>query len=52
MFETWYKMASLLQAGLDVSAVITHALRVDAYEEGFELMRSGQSCKVLLDWSR
>jgi threonine 3-dehydrogenase len=49
MFETWYKMASMLQSGLDVRPVITHRLR--DYLEGFEIMNSGQSGKIILDWS-
>jgi len=52
MFETWYKMASLLQSGLDVSPLITHSLQAEEYLEAFELMGSGQTGKVLLDWSR
>jgi threonine 3-dehydrogenase len=51
MFETWYKMASMLQSGLDISPVITHRLGVDDYREGFETMASGQSGKVILDWT-
>lgn len=51
MFETWYKMASMLQSGLDVSKAITHRLAIDDFEEGFEIMRSGQSSKVILDWT-
>ncbi len=51
MFETWYKMASLLESGLDISPVITHHFKVDDYQQGFEIMRSGQSGKVILDWS-
>jgi threonine 3-dehydrogenase len=51
MFETWYKMASLIQSGLDLSPIITHRLRVDDFEQGFEIMGSGQSGKVVLDWS-
>ena len=51
MFETWYKMASLLQSGLDVSPVITHHLGIGDYLEGFETMGSGRSGKVILDWS-
>jgi threonine 3-dehydrogenase len=50
MFETWYKMAAMLQSGLDVSPVITHRLPVEAYREGFEIMGSGRSGKVILDW--
>ena len=52
MFETWYKMASMLQSGLDISPVITHRLAVDDYREGFETMASGHSGKVILDWNR
>jgi len=50
MFETWYKMASMLQSGLDVSPVITHQMPVDRFQEGFDVMRSGQSGKVVLGW--
>jgi len=50
MFETWYKMVSLLQSGLDLGPIITHQLPVDSFAEGFEIMGSGQSGKVLLDW--
>jgi threonine 3-dehydrogenase len=51
MFETWYKMASMLQSGLNVRPVITHRLSVRDYAEGFEIMNSGKSGKVTLDWS-
>ncbi len=51
MFETWYKMASLLQSGLDLSPVITHHFGINDYIEGFETMSSGRSGKVILDWS-
>ncbi len=51
MFETWYKMIALLQNGLDVSKIITHSFSADDFEVGFETMRSGQSGKVILDWS-
>ena len=50
MFETWYKMATMLQGDLDISAVITHRFQVDQYQEAFEVMRLGQSGKVLLEW--
>ncbi|BBO56731.1 L-threonine 3-dehydrogenase [Cobetia sp. AM6] len=50
MFETWYKMASLIQSGLDLSPIITHRLGVADFQEGFEIMGSGQSGKVVLDW--
>ncbi len=50
MFETWYKMTSMLQSGLDISAVVTHRLPVDDFLEGFKAMREGTSGKVVLDW--
>ena len=51
MFETWYKMASLLHSGLDISPVITHHLPATDYLEGFRTMGSGRSGKVILDWT-
>lgn len=51
MFETWYKMVSLLQSGLDISPIITHRFPVDEFQTGFDIMRSGQSGKVILDWA-
>ncbi|MDT7526463.1 MULTISPECIES: L-threonine 3-dehydrogenase [Pseudidiomarina] len=51
MFETWYKMASLLQSGLDLSPILTHSLPVADFQQGFDIMTSGQSGKVILDWS-
>jgi threonine 3-dehydrogenase len=50
MFETWYKMTVFLQSGLDLMPVITHRFAVEEYEKGFEVMRSGQSGKVILNW--
>ncbi len=50
MFETWYKMASMLQSGLDISPIITHHLPITDYQRGFEIMNSGRSGKVILDW--
>jgi threonine 3-dehydrogenase len=44
-------MVSMLQSGLDVSPILTHRLPIDEYQQGFEIMRSGQSGKVVLDWS-
>jgi threonine 3-dehydrogenase len=51
MFETWYKMTSMLQSGLDVTPVLTHHFRADEYERAFEVMRSGRAGKVVLDWT-
>lgn len=51
IFETWYKMAAMLQSGLDVTAVVTHSLPVEQYEEAFEIVRGGECGKVLLEWT-
>jgi threonine 3-dehydrogenase len=51
MFETWYKMVAMLQSGLDVAPVVTHRFPAAQYAEAFEAMRSGQSGKVILDWT-
>lgn len=51
MFETWYKMVAMLQSGLDVSSILTHQLPYSQYEQAFQVMSSGQSGKVVLDWS-
>ena len=52
MFTTWRKMLGLLKAGLDLTPLITHQLPYDRFEEGFQAMKSGQSGKVVLDWSK
>jgi threonine 3-dehydrogenase len=51
MFETWYKMQSLLQSGLSLAPIITHHFAIADYLKGFETMGSGQSGKVILDWA-
>ena len=51
MFETWYRMGSMLQSGLDISAVITHRFPASRFAEAFEVVRSGQCGKVVMDWS-
>ena len=51
MFETWYKMVALIQSGLDISPLITHHFKIDDFKQGFDAMNSGQSGKVILDWS-
>lgn len=51
MYETWYKMSSMLQSGLDISEVITHKMHYTKFEEGFEIMKSGNSGKIILEWS-
>jgi threonine 3-dehydrogenase len=50
MYETWYKMTVMIQGGLDITPVITHRLHYTEFEKGFEIMRSGQSGKVILNW--
>ncbi len=50
MFETWYKMSSMLQSGLNIGPVITHHFPIDDYLPAFELMESGQTGKVILNW--
>ncbi len=51
MYETWYKMIAMLQSGLNLSPIMTHTLPIDEYQKGFEVMASGQSGKVILDWA-
>ncbi len=51
MYETWYKMTVMLQSGLDISPIITHRFHASEFEKGFEVMMSGQSGKVILDWN-
>jgi len=50
MYESWYKMTVLLQSGLDIQPVITHRFSYRDFEEGFRIMRSGNSGKVILNW--
>mmetsp|Transcript_3336 Transcript_3336/g.6219 ORF Transcript_3336/g.6219 Transcript_3336/m.6219 type:complete len:387 (+) Transcript_3336:53-1213(+) len=53
MFETWYKMHNLLASGLadDIAPIITHRMSADNFQEGFDVMRSGKSGKVILDFA-
>lgn len=50
MFETWYKMSSMLQSGLEIDQVITHQFPINEYQKAFETMGSGQSGKVIMNW--
>lgn len=52
MFETWYKLNSMLQTGMDIAPIITHRFDYKDFEKGFDVMRSGQSGKVILDWGK
>ena len=51
MYETWYKMTTMIQSGLDISPVITHRLPYQDFDHGFNLMRNGQAGKIVLHWS-
>jgi threonine 3-dehydrogenase len=51
MYETWYKMSVMIHSGLDISPVITHRYSYADFEQGFAAMRSGQTGKVVLDWT-
>ncbi len=51
MFETWYKMTAMVQSGLDIAPVISHRFAYAEYETAFELMRSGKSGKIVLEWA-
>jgi threonine 3-dehydrogenase len=49
IFETWYKMQTMLQSGLDISPVLTHKLDFEAFQKGFDIMNSGNCGKVVLE---
>ena len=51
MYETWYKVTMLIQSGLNIEPLITHRYHCTDFEKGFEVMRSGNSGKVILDWT-
>lgn len=50
MFETWYKMISMLQGGLDVAPLITHHFSADDFQKAFDVLHSGEAGKVILNW--
>ncbi len=50
MYETWYKMTVMVQSGLDITPVITHRFQQEQFQDAFDVMRSGQSGKVIIDW--
>ena len=52
MFETWYKMAALLQSGLNVRPVITHRVSYTDYQHAFDIMGRGESGKVVMNWEK
>jgi threonine 3-dehydrogenase len=51
MFDTWYKMSSMLQSGLNIAPVITHRFKAEEFEQGFQILNAGKSGKVILDWT-
>jgi len=51
MYETWYKMTVMLQSRLDIRPVITHHYPYQEFQQGFDVMRSGQCGKVILNWN-
>ena len=50
MYDTWYKMAVMVQSGLDISPVITHRFAAEDFQQGFDAMLSGDCGKVVLKW--
>jgi len=51
MYETWYKMAVMIETGLDISPIITHRLDCRDFQLGFDAMKTGEAGKVILDWT-
>lgn len=51
IFDTWYKMINMLESGLNIDKIITHQFNVDDFQKGFDVMMSGNSGKVILNWS-
>ena len=50
MYDTWYKMTQMLRSGLDISKVLTHKMSIDDFQDGFDIMESGNCGKVVLEW--
>jgi threonine 3-dehydrogenase len=50
MYETWYKMTVMLESGLNINPIVTHRFHYTEFEKGFEVMMSGDSGKVVLNW--
>ena len=51
MFETWYIATMLIQSGIDIEPLITHNFHYTEYQKAFEIMKSGNSGKVILNWT-
>lgn len=52
MYETWYKMAAMVQGGLDMRPLITHRFHYTDYQKAFDIMETGNSGKIILEWSK
>ncbi|MBR4461853.1 MAG: L-threonine 3-dehydrogenase [Erysipelotrichaceae bacterium] len=52
VWDTWYKMTTMIEAGLDIKPIITHHFDIRDFQKGFDAMLSGESGKVILDWSK
>ena len=51
IFRTWHRMSQLIGSGLDIAPVITHRFPAGEYQQAFEVARSGQCGKVILEWA-
>jgi threonine 3-dehydrogenase len=50
MYDTWYKMTTMLQSGLNIKPVITHEFQINDFQQGFDILSSGKSGKVIFNW--
>jgi len=49
--DNWHQMSYMVQGGLDLTPVITHRYHYTDFQKGFDAMMSGNSGKVVLDWT-
>lgn len=52
MYETWYKMGAMVESGLDLSPLITHHFPYTDFQKAFDIMNTGNSGKIILEWSK
>jgi threonine 3-dehydrogenase len=50
MYDTWYKMTQMVRGGLSISEVLTHRFNIDDFQDAFEVLKSGNCGKVVLEW--
>ena len=50
MYDTWYKMTQMIRSGLSISSVLTHRYKIDDFDKAFEILKSGNCGKVVLEW--